>query len=899
MMYDCLQSTRVPWVVGWMALSWWILPSSAQELPAAAGLALFVEPVEPVIRPTDRYGTVAGASFRKWRPMCGSSEGLTERQFRDLIAAHAALEAQSGGPRSTRGTGMNITFSFSPSVPLAVSNALQSVATFIESQFGDNLTMNISVDWQSMGGGVLGATGSFESNLSYASVRDSLVDDMDIDDSIQAELPGGTTVPVRYDEARSDVTDEDTVALTWGNLKALGGGPPNTVASMTFNSGFNWDFDPSNGINAGAYDFRSVAVHEVGHAMGFVSDVDDDCSGAAHTLAVMDLFRFRDTDGCCDYDPDTLAEFTVTPRLVDCNAPNDAHTTDLISAEYRMSDGSPSQASHFRFSVDAIMDPSIAAGESFYPDFFRAPDMAVLDAIGWDTPVEPDYIVLPIFEHFPALVLDSEVWLGIEGASASTRGRNEPSPELSLRLSGSSTGGNEVRTAFIDTTDLNDLVLNFYYEPGGTDEPPDVGDDLVFEYWNGDGNWVEVVSFTGDGASDSDYAFVSVPLPAAASHPEFRLRVRAVSDEPGNDNWFVDNLCLGSAAFCAEPFECITAADCDDGVACTVESCTGGLCGSSADDGACDDGIPCTIDACDPALGGCVHTPSNSLCDDGLACTFGVCSAAAGCLYSANDSLCDDGDPCTSDVCDLEVGCLNPPNEICGGLSLVVEDGSAGCGTPGVGVCTVVVQMPTAADRLLSVGFAAVSTDAVGGFYQIPAAVGGSNTAPSELFLDLFPDLVCDSYVTIGLQFVPTGVTDSTTLDPDFDPDLFNCIDGCGGLVGGWYNADPPNGQGDAANYPDNRVIIAQLAVPQGATVAGDIVVFINDGMTEIPLSFECVTDGCTADLTADGVVDAADLAQLLGAWGINPGSPADLTGNGVVDAADLALLLGSWGPCA
>ncbi len=54
----------------------------------------------------------------------------------------------------------------------------------------------------------------------------------------------------------------------------------------------------------------------------------------------------------------------------------------------------------------------------------------------------------------------------------------------------------------------------------------------------------------------------------------------------------------------------------------------------------------------------------------------------------------------------------------------------------------------------------------------------------------------------------------------------------------------------------------------------------------------------CPADLDGDGVVGAADLAQLLGGWGPNPGHPADFNGDGVVNAADLAQLLGAWGPC-
>ncbi|MFO0826846.1 MAG: PQQ-dependent sugar dehydrogenase [Phycisphaerales bacterium] len=53
----------------------------------------------------------------------------------------------------------------------------------------------------------------------------------------------------------------------------------------------------------------------------------------------------------------------------------------------------------------------------------------------------------------------------------------------------------------------------------------------------------------------------------------------------------------------------------------------------------------------------------------------------------------------------------------------------------------------------------------------------------------------------------------------------------------------------------------------------------------------------CPSDLDHNGVVDAADLAIVLGAWGQFASSP-DLDGNGIVDAADLAVLLGAWGQC-
>jgi hypothetical protein len=49
------------------------------------------------------------------------------------------------------------------------------------------------------------------------------------------------------------------------------------------------------------------------------------------------------------------------------------------------------------------------------------------------------------------------------------------------------------------------------------------------------------------------------------------------------------------------------------------------------------------------------------------------------------------------------------------------------------------------------------------------------------------------------------------------------------------------------------------------------------------------------ADVNDDGAVNAADLAVLLGSWGVTGGA-ADINADGAVNAADLAALLGQWG---
>ncbi|MBM4395055.1 MAG: hypothetical protein FJ087_05140 [Deltaproteobacteria bacterium] len=110
-----------------------------------------------------------------------------------------------------------------------------------------------------------------------------------------------------------------------------------------------------------------------------------------------------------------------------------------------------------------------------------------------------------------------------------------------------------------------------------------------------------------------------------------------------------------------------------DGSECGAATCTAGggyvaprrckaaVCGPAPEAVSCDDGLACTVDSCDP-LKGCSHLAVDGDCDDGFACTTDVCDPLAGCVSTPEDSACTDSDPCTDDVCSPSDGCVHPLN---------------------------------------------------------------------------------------------------------------------------------------------------------------------------------------------------------------------------------------------
>ena len=311
-------------------------------------------------------------------------------------------------------------------------------ARYWESVLTSKAIVNFNVGFDHLGADILGSTGSnlatyvpisayrntlaATGNSALDAVASSHFSPLSSTGSVQVVVPdylnalthtGISDTGTRI--APDGMEISNTMALTTANYKALvgtGNAGLNAVVdgSITFSSDFAFDFNPEDGITADQSDFIGVAIHEMGHALGFISGADDFDYSTGYAGTVddawwgygLDMFRYS-APGVLDWTFGTDSYFSIDGGVTQFNGKSGFSTGE--------NNGDGWQASHWKapqvispvtgelvFSCAqpkiGIMNPYLCSGRKAN---VSGTDLALFDAIGWNTNVDvlanPNYSI--------------------------------------------------------------------------------------------------------------------------------------------------------------------------------------------------------------------------------------------------------------------------------------------------------------------------------------------------------------------------------------------------------------------------------------------------------------------------------------------------------------------------
>jgi FG-GAP-like repeat len=258
----------------------------------------------------------------------------------------------------------NITFDASVnSAPSAFKTTVNAVAQYLQSQFNDPITININVGYGEVGGQALdsGSLGESETTFrsyTYAQIRTALVNDAKSADDATAVA----SLPT------SDPTGGGSYWVARAEAKALGLLGASTAAdgSVGFSNTATFDYDDSNGVTAGRYDFFGTVAHEITEVMGRQLLVGQTLGSTFNSYEPMDLFH---------YSASGLRNFSGT------------------RAGYFSPDGGKTNLDNFNtdpngdfgdWAASAGHDSFLAFSSSGVVNLVTAADLRVMDVIGYD-----------------------------------------------------------------------------------------------------------------------------------------------------------------------------------------------------------------------------------------------------------------------------------------------------------------------------------------------------------------------------------------------------------------------------------------------------------------------------------------------------------------------------------
>lgn len=260
---------------------------------------------------------------------------------------------------------LNINTTYASSVassPYAaqIQAGFQAAANVYQSMFTNPVTVNIQVGWGELLGSPvtsLGVSGMYGyGSYSYSQMQTML----------------RATSTSAYDQAAYSAMPATSAAgslnytLTPALARALGVAPATSSSIdgyVGFGSNYSFDFNRSDGISAGAYDFTGVALHEISHVLGRVSGLGS--SSPANALPI-DAFRYT-APGAASFSYNAATYFSI-----------DGGSTNLAN----FASGSGQERDSWAYTAGDSY--SFAAGSGMINDLSAA-DRILMDVLGWNT----------------------------------------------------------------------------------------------------------------------------------------------------------------------------------------------------------------------------------------------------------------------------------------------------------------------------------------------------------------------------------------------------------------------------------------------------------------------------------------------------------------------------------
>ena len=401
------------------------------------------------------------------------------------------LLAGLGGVVASPSDALDFNFNPAPGMAQEAIDGFVAAGALWSDIYTDDITINIDIGFEQLSPGVLGQTGSERTTATYAEFLAAIAGDATSADDQQAasSLPPGTADTMLLNRTRNSphgagsttaYLDEDgdannnTIRMTRANAKALGllaGDDPANDAAISFNSDFNWDFDPSDGITPNHFSFIAVAAHEIGHALGFVSGVDilDGNSPPITPTAFfdheftfvspVDIYRFSAESfgqgaGVIDWTADTRSKFFAL----------DGGATEAGGFSTGRNFGDGQQASHWLDDQGlGLMDPTAAPGEDGQ---ITALDVQLFDVIGYDTTPNGGGTV-EFCDRSPLAIPDGDS-AGVTSTLNVTESGTLSSVEITLAVTHSWIGDLVVTLAHQDTSTQVVLIDRLGSSDGGS-----------------------------------------------------------------------------------------------------------------------------------------------------------------------------------------------------------------------------------------------------------------------------------------------------------------------------------------------------------------------------------------------------------------------------------------------